>query len=111
MRRLHRWDKRSRLAYLSLHDEQVAKRWPDLSPEDLMQQMCLVTQDGERYYGADAFKYLSTRLSRLWPLSLAMHIPFSMPIWRLVYRLLARQRYWISKRYACADDACQVQPR
>ena len=111
MRRLHRWDKQNKLAYLSLHDEQVSRRWPDLSQQQLMRQMCLITQDNQRYHGAEAFKYLSTTLPRLWPLAIIMHIPLSMPIWRWVYRVFAKQRYWLSKRNACADEACQVHVR
>ena len=108
MRRLDRWDKDGQLAYVSLYDPQVAKRWPDLSKDDLLRQICLVSKDGRRFHGADAFRYIASELRALWPISLAMRIPFSMPVWRFFYRQFAKQRYWLSERYACKDGSCDV---
>jgi predicted DCC family thiol-disulfide oxidoreductase YuxK len=108
MRKIDRWDRDEQLAYVSLHDPQVAERWPELSKDDLMRQMCLVTQDKRHLYGADAFKHIAGELCPLWPISLAMRIPWSMPVWRFLYRQFARQRYRLSKRYACNGNACQM---
>jgi predicted DCC family thiol-disulfide oxidoreductase YuxK len=45
----------------------------------------------------------------LWPLAPLLHIPFSMPLWRWLYRLVARNRYRIAgKRMECDDQACSV---
>ena len=77
--RLAWWDCQARLAYLSLHDPEVARRYPDLSHEMLMRDMYVVDQGGRRHRGAEAFRYLSRRLRRLWWLAPVLHIPFSMP--------------------------------
>jgi predicted DCC family thiol-disulfide oxidoreductase YuxK len=108
MRKLDGWDKDGQLAYVSLHDPKVAEGWPDLNKDDLMREICVVSKDGGRFQGADAFRYISSQLRALWPVSLAMRIPWSMPIWRFLYRRFARQRYWLSRRYTCKDDSCDA---
>lgn len=96
-----------RLAYLSLHDSRVKELCPDLSFEQLMEQMWLVTSGGKRFGGADAVKYLSRSLVRLWWLAPLMHIPFTMPLWRWLYRLVAKLRYRIAGRN-CESEACDI---
>src|SRR5437016_6168283 len=66
IRRLARWDPQGRLAYLSLHDAEVARRWPDLSHDELMRNMVVVDQRGRRHVGAAAIAYLSRSLVWLW---------------------------------------------
>lgn len=111
VRNLHRWDGRGRLAFVSLHDPWVAEHFPDLTHEQLMEEMVLVTPDGRRFGGAAAFRYLTRRLPVLWILAPIMHIPFSLPLWQWGYRQIARQRYrWNRKHGAdeCENDQCSV---
>src|SRR6478736_4757758 len=62
---LARWDGTGlRLTFLSLHDPLVAKRYPDLTYDQLIEQMYLIDRAGNRHAGADAFRYLTTRLPR-----------------------------------------------
>src|SRR5687767_6952228 len=82
VRNLAKWDGRSRLAFLSLHDERVAQQYPDLTHEQMMEQMYVVTRNGRRYGGAAAFRYLTRRLPRLWVLAPMMHVPFTLPLWQ-----------------------------
>ncbi len=107
---LARWDSHSRLAYLSLHDPEVAKRFPDLTYDQLMEEMVVVDQAGHRHGGAAAFKYLTTRLPRLYVLAPLMHIPFTMPLWRWGYRQVAKRRYALMGKSseACDDGTCKV---
>ena len=63
MGKLDRWDKDGQLAYVSLHDPQVAERWPELSKDDLMREICLVSKAGQRFHCADAFKYIARQLT------------------------------------------------
>jgi predicted DCC family thiol-disulfide oxidoreductase YuxK len=110
VKNLARWDgPRRRLAFLSLHDPLVASRYPDLTYDQLIHEMYVVDRRGNRYAGADAFRYLTIRLPRLYPLAPLMHIPFSMPLWRWGYRQVARRRYLLGKTSdVCADDACKA---
>jgi predicted DCC family thiol-disulfide oxidoreductase YuxK len=106
---LARWDRQRRLAFLSLHSPEVATRFPDLTYDRLIKEMYVVDQHGNRYAGADAFRYLTTRLPRLYPLAPLMHIPFSMPLWRWGYRQVAKRRYFVGKTAeACDDESCKV---
>jgi predicted DCC family thiol-disulfide oxidoreductase YuxK len=110
---LARWDSRGRLAFLSLQDPEVAKRFPDLTYEQLMEDMYVVDQRGNRYRGAAAFRYLTTRLPRLYLLAPFMHIPFTLPLWQWGYRQVARRRYRIAGKTgeACQDESCKVHYR
>lgn len=106
--RLARWDSRGRLAFLSLHDAEVARRWPDLSHDDMMQAMYVIDGRGRRHRGAAAFRYLSTRLPWLYPLAPLLHIPGTLPLWQWCYQQFARRRYRWGKIEDCADGACAV---
>jgi predicted DCC family thiol-disulfide oxidoreductase YuxK len=106
VRNLARWDGRRRLAFLSLHDERIPLRWPDLTHDQLMEQMYVITPDGRRFAGAAAFRYLTRRLPRLWILAPVMHIPFSLPVWQWLYRQVAKRRYFAGKTEECEGDVC-----
>ncbi|MCU0959573.1 MAG: DUF393 domain-containing protein [Pirellulaceae bacterium] len=108
VQRLARWDRAGRLAFLSLHDPRVAQRYPDLSPTQLMEQLYLVRASGQRLGGAAAFRYLSRRLPRLWPLAPALHLPGSLPLWQWCYRQVARRRYRLAGAPPCDSDTCHV---
>lgn len=106
--RLRKFDTPSRLAYISLHDPRVAERYPDLTHQQLMDQMWVVTHDGRRFGGADAGRYLSRKLPRLWWLAPLLHIPCSMPLWRWLYRQVAERRYRISGRDCEEGGTCDL---
>ena len=112
VQKLARWDGKGRLAFLSLHDEEVAKRYPQLSYDELMKQMYVVTPSG-KHAGAAAFRYLTRRLPRLYPLAPLLHIPFSLPAWEWLYRQVAIRRYKIAGKTAegCEGDTCQAHLR
>jgi predicted DCC family thiol-disulfide oxidoreductase YuxK len=104
---LRRLDGRNRLRYVSLHDPWVAEAFPDLSYEQLMEQMWVIAPDGARYGGASALKYLSRRLPILWPMAPALHFPGTMPFWNWMYRQVAKRRYRIAGRQ-CEDGSCSL---
>ena len=108
--RLDRMDRGNRLAFLSLHDPAAAELLPQTDHADLMKQMYVITKDGRKFGGADALKELSRKIPRLYWLAPLLHIPFSMPIWRWLYRIVARNRYRINKRVgrACETNACNI---
>ena len=108
VQRLARWDKAGRLAYLSLHDPEVSRRYPDLSYQQLMDAMYLVDQEGNRYGGAAAFRYLSRKLPHLWCVAPLMHVPFTLPLWQWMYRQVARRRYGLLQDSQCEDGVCKT---
>lgn len=106
--RLRRWDGKQRLAFLSLHDPEVARRWPDLTHDQLMAEMFVIRPGGERHRGAGAIRYLSRRLPILWWLAPLLHIPFSLPLWRTLYQQVAQRRYRYGKIDDCESGTCAV---
>lgn len=104
---LRRLDGRDRLRYVSLHEPWVANAFPDLTHEQLMEQMWVIAPDGARYGGASALKYLSRRLPILWPIVPALHFPGTMPLWNWMYRQVAKRRYRIAGRH-CDDGSCSL---
>lgn len=102
------WDCRKRLSYLSLHDPEVARRYPDLTHEQLMRDMYVVDRQGRRHRGAEAIRYLSRRLRRLWWLAPLLHLPFTLPLWQWVYRQIADRRYRFGRIDDCKDGACSL---
>jgi hypothetical protein len=74
-----------------------------------MKEMYVVDPSGGRHAGAEAFRYLSRHMPTLYPLAPLMHIPFSLPLWRWLYGVVARNRYLLGgKTVSCDDEACQV---
>jgi predicted DCC family thiol-disulfide oxidoreductase YuxK len=106
--KLPSWDRQGKLAYLSLHDPEVRRRWPDLSHERMMQEMVIVDRHGNRHWGAEAVRYLSRRLRRLAWASPFLHFPGSMFLWRPLYRWIARNRYRLSSGAACEEGTCSL---
>ncbi|MCH2114535.1 MAG: DUF393 domain-containing protein [Pirellulales bacterium] len=111
VRKLPWWDCRQKLSYISLHDAQVAKRWPQLPAGRLMQEMCIVTPSGHEYWGIDAIRHLTRRLRRLWWLAPLLHVPGSMFVWRPLYRWIARNRYRLSGMKDCPTNVCTTKGR
>ncbi|MEM9351407.1 MAG: DUF393 domain-containing protein [Planctomycetota bacterium] len=105
--RLLWWDCQGKLSYLSLHDPEVARRWPDLSRDRLMEGMCVVDTSGGRHWGPEAVRYLTSRLRRLWWATPLTYFPGSMLLMRPAYRWIARNRYWLSGA-TCETDACSL---
>ena len=103
------WFTGNKLAFISLHDPRVRERYPELTHEQLMEQMFVVTNSGRRYGGAESVKYLSRKHSGLWFVAPFLHIPLSLPFWQFLYRKIAKYRYLIGgKSDACESGSCQI---
>jgi predicted DCC family thiol-disulfide oxidoreductase YuxK len=111
VRKLQHYDRLGRLAFLSLHDSAVVRRWPDLTHDDLMQYMYVISSDGRRFRGAEAFKYLSTRLPALYWMAPLLYLPGLMPLWQACYRAFAKRRYRWGRVETCDDGSCKIPPR
>jgi len=107
---LSRFDLQGRLSYLSLHSDKVHDLVPDLSRDDLMDEMVVVQPDGTRHGGADAVRYLSRRLPLLWWAAPILHVPGTARGWRWLYRQVARRRYQLAGK-TCDSGSCQLHNR
>lgn len=109
VRLLHRLDfGGTRLSFLSLHDQRVAQRYPDLTFDEMMQQMYIVQESGEKHGGSDAVKFLSRRLPILWPVMPILHIPGTAGLWRWAYKQVAKRRYQLAGKSDCDSDGCSI---
>ena len=111
VRKLLWWDCQHHLAYLSLHDPAVAARYPDLTHERLMAEMVIVDRQGRRHGGAEAIRYLTLRLRRLWWAAPVLWLPGTLWLWKLLYRQIARHRYRFGKLEDCEDGTCSLHGR
>ncbi len=75
-------------------------RWPAGKP---LEEMRVWTAEGHAVGGADAVLYLARALWWAWPLWVAAHLPFGMPLLPRAYR-------WVAERRHCARGAC-VRPK
>ncbi|MGI9176530.1 MAG: thiol-disulfide oxidoreductase DCC family protein [Pirellulales bacterium] len=103
---LRRLDVFHRLAFRSLHDPDLPQDYPELPPDELMEEMVVVDTRGRVWRGAAAVRHLSCRLVALWPLAIPLHLPGSMPLWTWLYRLVARNRYRLAG--SCNDGSCRL---
>jgi predicted DCC family thiol-disulfide oxidoreductase YuxK len=103
---LRRLDLGGSLAFTSLHDPAVAADYPEISRDDLLSQMYVVSRSGEARGGAEAVRYLSRRLPLLWPAAVLLHVPGSLPLWKSLYAFVARNRMRIAGR--CDDGTCRI---
>jgi len=110
VQKLANWDSANRkLSFLSLHDPEVQNRFPQLTYDQLMKEMYVVDRRGRIHTGAEAFRYLTTQLPRLYLLCPLVYIPFSLPFWSWAYRQIARRRYAImGKTVDCDGDVCRI---
>jgi predicted DCC family thiol-disulfide oxidoreductase YuxK len=95
-----------RIVFTSLHDQSVARDFPEIPLESLHREMYVVDQQGQARGGAEAVQYLSRRLVLLWPLALLLHIPGTLPIWQKLYAFIARHRLKIAG--SCSDGTCRL---
>ncbi|MDA0659037.1 MAG: DUF393 domain-containing protein [Planctomycetota bacterium] len=107
---LWHWDWWHKLSFISLHEAEVTRRWPQLTHAQLMEQMYIVTPDGACLGGASAVRFLARYLPILWPMAPWMHLPGTLPIWQFLYGIVARSRYRLAGRIAenCDEGTCSV---
>ncbi len=97
-----------RLAFVSLHDPIVGQRWPELSHQQLMDEMTIVSHNGRVRGGAAAIQYLTRRLPRWWILAPVLHFPGAMYIVSRIYRQIAKHRYRWGRYESCDEGNCSI---
>ena len=97
----------NRLSFISLHDDRVPQQYPELTHEQLMEQMYVIDGKNRRHAGGDAIRYLSRRLPLLWITAPILHLPGSALLWRWLYKQVAKRRYKLAGK-SCDGDSCSV---
>jgi len=105
--RIRRLDTLGRFEILSLHEPEVAARFPEIRKEDVLAEMHVVKPDGSIAKGHAAVREVLHELPRWKWLSLAWLIP-SFPFFAdRGYKWVARNRYRWNKQ-TCEGDVCRL---
>jgi predicted DCC family thiol-disulfide oxidoreductase YuxK len=65
--------------------------------EELVADIRLLLANGERYQGADVYRYVMRRIWWAWPLYVLTTLPLLRTLFDAAYRRFADNRYWISR--------------
>jgi predicted DCC family thiol-disulfide oxidoreductase YuxK len=92
---LKRLDWLHRLRFLDARDPaNLPAREPPLNPDRLLEEMHVLTPDGQNvYHGFGAFRWLAWRLPLLWPIAPFLYIPGVPTLGQKVYLWVARNRF------------------
>jgi len=107
VRYLQRLDWLSRMRYESARDPgKIPATNPPLDPERLLEEMHLVTPDGQRvYHGFRAFRWMAWRLPLVCWLTPLLYIPGVPWLGQKAYLWVARNRYQL---VPCKDGVCEI---
>jgi predicted DCC family thiol-disulfide oxidoreductase YuxK len=109
---IHALDWLHRVEFLNVHDwNQVEARYPQISFEQAMGQMQVVTPDGTLLSGFEGVRRLLRDLPLGYPAWLLLHLPGMAWSGTKVYGFIARHRYQINKFFGapvCEDGMCKV---
>jgi hypothetical protein len=100
-------DWRRRLCCLDARQpENVPALDPPLEPRRLLEEMHLVTPDGQRvYHGFAAFRWMAWRLPFLWALAPLLYLPGVPKLGQWAYLWVARNRFQL---IPCKDGVCTL---
>lgn len=82
---------------------------PQLAEADLRAAIHCLTPDGRVLRGARCIRRLSMRMPLLWPLGIFLWIPGVIQVAEMVYRVVSRNRYLLSRLFGC-KEACRLMP-
>jgi predicted DCC family thiol-disulfide oxidoreductase YuxK len=102
-------DWRNRIRLVPISSPQAHEIAPQLTREDLHEAIHCVTPDGRIFRGARALRHVGMRMPVLWPLAVGLWLPGVIQIAEYLYRLVARNRYVLSRFFGC-DQACAILP-
>lgn len=106
MRRVRKWDREGRIETLPLQSDDVARRFPQIRPEALLEAMHFVEPDGRVSAGAEAAERMLRILPAGGTLRWLFHLPGGRFVADRIYRTIASHR----SRLGCGDH-CSLDAR
>ncbi len=97
-------------ALVPLSSESAREVAPQLDRETLRAEMHGITAGGAIHRGARCIRFLALRMPLLVPLGLLLWVPGVIWIAEHAYRLIANNRYVLSRVFGC-KDACAIMPK
>jgi len=105
--RVRRFDSRSRIELIDLHESSVSHRFPRVDRQEAMKWMVAVDPQGRTYKGADAWARVGLLLPGWEFVAWVLLVPGIHRLATKIYDWIARNRYrWNST--ICHDDSCRV---
>lgn len=102
MDRIKRWDPGDSYEYVSSHDADLLKRFPQLARQDLGSGLRVISPEGITHVGADAVYQIARRLPRWRWIAWVYRVPVFHSLCRWVYGRIAARRQRLSG--SCATD-------
>jgi predicted DCC family thiol-disulfide oxidoreductase YuxK len=107
---LRRFDWLKKLAYVNVRDaDTVPVREPPLEPKRLLEEMHLITPDGQHvYHGFGAFRWMAWRFPLICWMAPLLYVPGIPALGQRIYLWVARNRY---RLVPCHNGVCALPPR
>jgi len=106
--RLKRWAAPGSVELLDFQAAGVLDRFPNLTHEQCMQAVHLVSADGRVFRAAEAVVALLLTRGVLFGWARLYYLPGLRALVDLAYAWVARNRYRLMGRNACSDEACAL---
>ena len=106
--RIRRFDEEGALEVLSLHEPEVAARFPGVRREDVLQEMHFVRPDGTIAKGHAAVREVLKAIPRYRWLALFWSLPGFQFVADKAYKWVAKNRYLFNKKVTCDEDVCSM---
>jgi predicted DCC family thiol-disulfide oxidoreductase YuxK len=109
--RLLTWlDWTGQLALRPISDPEARAAAPNVSREDLLEAIHVVTRDGRLFKAARGLRFVGMRLPLMIPLALLLWVPGVILVAEKIYLVISRNRLGLSRVFGC-KDACAVMPK
>jgi len=106
--RIRAHDTERALEVLSLHDPEVAARFPSITRDAVLKEMHFVRLDGSLKRGHEAVREVLRVIPRYRWLSLFWMLPGFQFVADGVYKWVARNRYRFNRTVTCEGDVCRM---
>jgi predicted DCC family thiol-disulfide oxidoreductase YuxK len=105
---LKRLDWLGRLSYVNARDRADLPAAAAIDPDQLLQEMHVLTPGGRLYHGFAALRWMAWRLPLLWPLAPFLYVPGVPRLGQRLYLWVARNRF---RLVPCHGGVCTLPPR
>lgn len=99
------------LSLLPISNPRASEIAPTLTRGNLLEAIHCVAKNGKIYRGARCLRFVGMRLPLLIPLALLLWVPGVIWIAEKIYRMISRNRHWLSRIFGCKETCSILPPR
>lgn len=104
--RIQNLDRKKQFLFDIRQNKNLYALYPELEPYDGIDGLRFVRADKEAFIGADAVHQIYKCISPFQLLTWTYHIPVLKQFFKLIYLIIAKNRYRLSK--TCKDGVCDI---